>query len=86
MSQCCRTISHYQSGISKSRIIQTFRDQSVHERFLRDPESEPFLLRRHHVTAQTGFAGAAERAERNARERERQELIHAKLKEDRENS
>ena len=35
---------------------------------------------------QTGFAGAAERAERNARERERQELIHAKLKEDRENS
>ena len=53
---------------------------------LRDPESEPFLLRRHHVTAQTGFAGAAERAERNARERERQELIHAKLKEDRENS
>ena len=33
-----------------------------------------------------GFAGAAERAERNARERERQELIHAKLKEDRENS
>ena len=51
------TISHYQNGIGKSRIIQTFRDQSVHERLLRDPESEPFLLRRHHVTAQTGFAG-----------------------------
>ena len=71
---------HTQRGISTSRIIQTFRDQSVHERLLRDPESEPFLLRRHHVTAETGFA----EVKVEVRERERQSSIYAKLRDDRE--
>ena len=74
------SISHTQRGIKTSRIIQTFRDQSVRERLLRDPESQPFLLRRHHVTAETGFADGGER---EAREREQQASIHAKLCEDR---
>ena len=74
------TISHTQSGISCSRIMQTFRDQSVRERLLRDPESEPFLLRKHHVRAEQGFA----EVKPEMRERERQESIYCKLCEDRE--
>lgn len=49
-----------QKALSVSRIMQTFRDQAVRERILRDEESQPYLLRKHFTLATTGFSTVGE--------------------------
>lgn len=43
-----------QRALSVSRIMQTFRDQSVRERVMRDEESVPYLMRHHYRLIQAG--------------------------------
>ncbi|KAL1529715.1 hypothetical protein AB1Y20_000653 [Prymnesium parvum] len=49
-----------QRPLGVSRIMQTFRDQAVRERMLRDEESVPYLLRKHYRLTSTGFSTAAQ--------------------------
>eukprot|EP00327_Prymnesium_parvum_P007531 CAMPEP_0182796480 /NCGR_PEP_ID=MMETSP0006_2-20121128/295_1 /TAXON_ID=97485 /ORGANISM="Prymnesium parvum, Strain Texoma1" /LENGTH=263 /DNA_ID=CAMNT_0024921445 /DNA_START=1243 /DNA_END=2035 /DNA_ORIENTATION=+ len=51
-----------QRALSVSRVMQTFRDQSVRERVIRDEESLPYLLRQHYKLAATGFSTVGEAA------------------------
>lgn len=51
-----------QKALSVSRVMQTFRDQAVRERLLRDEESIPYLLRKHYKLASTGFSTVGEAA------------------------
>lgn len=42
--------------------MQTFRDQAVRERVMRDEESLPFLLRHHYKLARSGFSTVGQAA------------------------
>lgn len=56
------TKSWTQRALSVSRVMQTFRDQTVRERVTRDEESLPYLLRQHYKLAATGFSTVGEAA------------------------
>lgn len=49
-----------QKALSFSRVMQTFRDQSVRERLMRDEQSVPYLLRKHYKLASTGFSSTGD--------------------------
>jgi len=49
-----------QAPLGVSRVMQTFRDQCVRERLIRDEESVPYLLRTHYRLAKTGFSTVGE--------------------------
>ena len=42
--------------------MQTFRDQAVREKMLREEESVPYLLRKHCKVARTGFSTVGQAA------------------------
>ena len=48
-----------QCALSVSRVMQTWRDMIVRHRLLMDDASTPFLLRKHFVAKDTGYARAA---------------------------
>lgn len=54
-----------QKALSFSRVMQTFRDQAVRERLMRDEESVPYLLRKHYNLASTGFSRVGETVARS---------------------
>lgn len=51
-----------QKPLGVSRIMQTFRDQAVREKLMREDESEPYWLRKHFNLRRTGFATVGEAA------------------------
>lgn len=72
-----------QRALSVSRVMQTFRDQSVRERLLRDDESVPYLLRKHNNLAKTGFATVGEAAARDEQCYELFSIVSARMAEGR---
>ncbi|KAL1507388.1 hypothetical protein AB1Y20_008230 [Prymnesium parvum] len=70
-----------QRALSVSRIIQTFRDQSVRERVMRDEESVPYLLRHHYKLATTGFSTVGEAAAKDLGDEQKLSSIFARMSE-----
>ncbi|KAL1504848.1 hypothetical protein AB1Y20_008619 [Prymnesium parvum] len=73
-----------QKALSVSRIMQTFRDQAVRERVMRDEESVPYLLRQHYKLATTGFSTVGEAAAKDACQDDKLASIFARMSEARE--
>lgn len=72
-----------QRALSVSRVMQTFRDQSVRERLLREDESLPYLLRKHNKLARTGFATVGEAAARDEQSYDLYSIVSARMAEGR---
>ncbi|KAL1510782.1 hypothetical protein AB1Y20_007068 [Prymnesium parvum] len=70
-----------QRALSVSRIMQTFRDQSVRERVMRDEESVPYLLRHHYKLATTGFSTVGEAAAKDLGDEQKLSSIFARMSE-----
>ena len=66
-----------QRALGVSRIMQAWRELSVREAVLRDPDTAPYLQRRHFLLRKTGFTTTGQAAAAGAKGGERPSILRS---------